>query len=41
MQTNNKEAKGLLDLVNTDMRFTRFSQFLKAADLDKKLSEGS
>ena len=42
MQTNNKkEVKGLLDLVNTDMRFTKFSQFLKAADLDKKLSEGS
>lgn len=41
MQTKNKEVKGLLELVNTDMRFKRFKEFIQAADLEKKLSDES
>ena len=40
MQTKNKTEKAILDLVNGDVRFKRFSEFVKAAGLDEKLAKG-
>lgn len=38
METQNKKA--IFDLVNGDLRFKRFSEFVKAAGLEEKLSKG-
>lgn len=39
MQTKDKQEKAIIDLVNGDSRFKRFGEFIKAAGLDKRLSE--
>jgi uncharacterized surface protein with fasciclin (FAS1) repeats len=40
MQTKEKTEKAILDLVNGDVRFKRFSEFVRAAGLDEKLAKG-
>ena len=40
MQTKNKTEKVILDFVNGDVRFKRFSEFLKTAGLDERLAKG-
>lgn len=40
MQTKNKTDKAILDFVDGDVRFKRFSEFVKAAGLDEKLAKG-
>ncbi len=40
MQTQNMKEKAIFDLVNSDVRFKRFSDFVKAAGLDERLAKG-
>ena len=40
MQTKNKTEKAIFDFVNSDVRFKRFSEFVKAAGLDERLAKG-
>jgi uncharacterized surface protein with fasciclin (FAS1) repeats len=40
MQSTNKTEKAIFDVVNGDVRFKRFSEFVKAAGLDEKLAKG-
>lgn len=41
IQAKTKEEKVLLDVVSSETRFKKFSELLKAAKLDKKLSEST
>ena len=41
MQTKTKETKGIIELVNSETRFKKFGELLKAAELDKKFSDAA
>ena len=40
MEVKNKKEQGILDLVDNDMRFKKFSNFIKSAGLEEKLAKG-
>ena len=40
MEVKNKKDQGILDLVASDMRFKKFSTFIKSAGLDERLAKG-
>ena len=39
MQTQNMKERAIFDLVNSDVRFKKFSDFVKAAELDERLAK--